>query len=67
MVILGSRVAVSVPGTSSVCHGFDLWGPPHKFDTRDLHLLLGVSTYVSDRAGIFSSTSIALDLEARWQ
>ena len=28
-------------------------GAPHKFGTRDLHLLLGVSKYVSDRARYF--------------
>ena len=32
-------------------------GPPCKFGTHDLHLLLGVSKYVSDRARYFSSTS----------
>ena len=28
-------------------------GAPHKFGTRDLHLLLGVSKYVSDQARYF--------------
>ena len=28
-------------------------GAPHKFGTRDLHLLLGVSKYVGDRARYF--------------
>ena len=31
----------------------DPGGPPCKFGTRDLHLLLGVSKYVSDRASYF--------------
>ena len=42
-------------------------GPPYKFGTRDLHLLLGVSKYIANERGIFSSMSIALDLEARWR
>ena len=45
-------VAVSAPGMSNVCHSFGL-RPPHKFGTRDLHLLLGVSKYVSDRVRYF--------------
>ena len=41
---------------------------PHcKFGTRDLHLFLGVSKYVSDRVRYFSYTSFSLDLESRWR
>ena len=42
-------------------------GAPCKFGTRDFHPLLGVSKYVIREKGIFSLTSIALDLEARWR
>ena len=39
-------VAVSALGTSNVCHGFG----HRKFGIRDLHVLLGLSKYVSDQA-----------------
>ena len=52
MILGGSRVAVSAPRMSNVCHGFGPLGTP-KFGTRDLNLLLGVSKYVSDRASYF--------------
>ena len=56
-----SRVAVSAPRTSNACHGFGPRVPPASLSYV---ILLGVSKYVAIERGIFSLTSIALELEA---
>ena len=56
-----SSVVVSAPRTSNVCQGFGPRVPPVGLSHV---ILLGVSKYVAIERGIFSLTSIALDLEA---